>query len=64
MGNIGPGDNYNTKLYKMIGQIKHINSRLADFLNHEESTSRILKGIKHLPSVFKTFEEIPEKLDS
>ena len=64
MGNIGPTDGYNAKLYKMIGQIKHVNSRLADFLKHEESTGRILRGTKHLPGVFRTFEEIPEKLES
>ena len=41
-----------------------MNSRLADFLKHEESTGRILRGTKHLPGVFRTFEEIPEKLES
>ena len=25
IGNIGPNDSYNAKLYKMIGQIKHVN---------------------------------------
>ena len=33
IGNIGGSDNYNQKLYKMIGQIKHVNQRLQDFLD-------------------------------
>ena len=63
IGNIGGSDNYNQKLYKMIGQIKHVNQRLQDFLDQEEGMTRLIKNFKHMSTIFKTFEEIPKKLE-
>ena len=63
IGNIGAADNYNQKLYKMIGQVKHVNQRLQDFLEQEEAMNRHIKKFKSLPAIFQSFEEIPKKLE-
>jgi len=35
IANIGPKDSVNEMLFKMIEQTKHVNTKLADFLNSE-----------------------------
>ena len=48
----------------MIEQLKHVNAKLADFLFQENAMSKLVKDFKHMPAIFKSFEEIPSKLES
>ena len=63
IANIGPKDSLNEKLFKMIEQVKHVNSKLSDFLKQEDSMSKLVKEFNHMPAIFKSFEEIPSKLE-
>ena len=47
----------------MIGQVKHVNQRLQDFLEQEDAMTRHVKKFKQMPQIFKSFEEIPKKLE-
>ena len=38
--------------------------RLADFLKQETSMGKLVKEFSHMPTIFKSFEEIPSKLES
>ena len=49
-------------MFKMIEQVKHVNEKLADFVKQENSMSRLIKDLSHMPAIFKSFEEIPDKL--
>ena len=63
VGNITPRDSINQALFKMIEQVKHVNVKLSDFLKQETSMNKLVKEFSHMPAIFKSFEEIPSKLE-
>lgn len=63
ISNIGSKDSVNEMLFKMIEQVKHVNTKLADFLTSETQMNKAIKQFQDLPAIIKSFEEIPEKLE-
>ena len=59
LGIINSQDSQNEMLFKMVEQIKHVNSRVTDFIKDEEYLEKIVRTHANKPEIFRHFLDIP-----
>ena len=62
-GNIRETDTIEEVLYKMNEHLNHVLAPLTSSLGNEQQLQHYIRQHEHLPSVIKTFEELPRAIE-